>query len=378
LDLAKAFDTVSHSILLKKLTNMGIGNGSYTWIKSYIANRTQEVRIGEEHSGMRTVGYGVPQGSILGPTLFLMYINGLYTDSDIGEAIAFADDTVLIYGGNTWSETFAKAHEGLQRAKKWMDYNLLTLNTEKTKYTTFSIDGRQQPQPELTLGIHDCTGRVGCGCTCPTLERVDCYKYLGVYIDKHLRWDSHVDQTLKKCRKMIYVFKILRDVFNTRILRTIYFAMVQSILEYGIIGWGGMSKTLLQPLERAQRLVIKVMYRRCREYPTEELHRESGFLTIRQLYVRTILTYIHNEQSNFQPNHVLTHNTRSRSQLRPPHTRTSFAQRNYTFLAPRMYNIVIPQLGHIVNARNLKTLITRWLRERGGVETSQTLLNIIV
>jgi hypothetical protein len=242
----------------------------------------------------------------------------------------------LIFGGDTWEACFSSAHKGLKGIRRWMDDNLLTLNVGKTKYTTFSIDSRQQPHMDINLTMHGC-GLHASDCTCEPLQRVSEYKYLGIYIDRHLRWDKHVEHTTKKCRKMIYVFKVLRDIFPIQILRTIYFAMAQSIVEYGIVGWGGMAKTLLKPLNRAHRSIIKVMYRRKRVYPTEDLHTESGFLSIRQIYIRTVIAIIHFDQRDFLPNYILMHNTRNRTQLRPWQARTTFAQRSYIFLAPHIF-----------------------------------------
>jgi hypothetical protein len=383
LDLAKAFDTVSHILLLEKLLRMGIRGKEYGWFKSYISNREYSVKMGNEISGIVTTQYGVPQGSVLGPTLFLIYINDLCKMDKTDKIIAYADDTVLVFTADEWTETFIRANGGLNAVGQWMRENLLTVNVDKTKYTTFSITAALQPEKELELTLHGCA-TVTNECKCKNLERVDSYKYLGLFIDRHLRWNDHVTCTVKRLRKMFYIFRILRNILDIAVFRTIYYAMVQGILEYGIIGWGGMAKSQLLPLERTQKTIIKIMYKWPKRYSTDALYRDSYLLDIRQMYMRTILTYIHRNTHEYEPDYVFLQSTRNRTNLRVPKMRTAFAQRFYNFLAPRLYNKILPEINEKIvydDERRMeprfKRHVTQWLMKKGRVESTNILLQVL-
>ena len=191
------------------------------------------VKINAAHSQFSKVRYGVPQGSTLGPTLFLIYVNDMLQLDIDGSVVAFADDTMLLFNDKTWNGLKCKAERELGRIKKWLNYYLLTLNSNKTKYMTFTIDNRLQPS-DFELTIHDC--RPG-SCTCPQLEKVKGIKYLGVFIDQFLRWDIHADNISGKLRKLLYIFKNLRNILDLPTIKTIYYALAHTVLSYGVIAW---------------------------------------------------------------------------------------------------------------------------------------------
>ena len=188
LDLAEAFDTVSIPTLLTKLECLGIRGLPLELFKSYLSERSQRVKIGEWISEPLSITYGIPQGSILGPTLFIIYINDLCQLSIVnGNIITFADDTALIFKANTWAEVFHHAQEGVNNVKKWLCDHLLTLNIEKTKYLAFSIHKPLIPS-NLQLLVHSCKFPQKSICSCSPLQRVEVVKYLGVDIDNNLRF----------------------------------------------------------------------------------------------------------------------------------------------------------------------------------------------
>lgn len=146
LDLAKAFDTVSVKILLKKLELIGIRGLPLKLFASFLTDRRQTVKVADHISHPLPVTCGVPQGSVLGPSLFLIYINELCQLKPLnGKIISYADDTALVFRGQTWAEARSYAEQGLKLAASWLNKNLLTLNTQKSKYITFSINKSTQP-----------------------------------------------------------------------------------------------------------------------------------------------------------------------------------------------------------------------------------------
>jgi hypothetical protein len=218
-----------------------------------------------------------------------------------------------------------------------------------------------------------------CTCSCTSLARTSEYKYLGVIIDDCLRWRSHIDALTKKTRQLMFIFRGLREIFDDSILRSLYLALGQSILSYGIVGWGGMAKSNLSPAIIAQKSLLKVTFRKPYRYPSDQLFGELRVLDLRQLYIKTIIKQIHNDPTKYLPHYVLSLNTRNRSLLHPATVHTTFAQRHYIYLAPRIYNKIIPDLltSLLPNNTNINKLLTLWLLTRGREGCEKDLICVL-
>ena len=216
----------------------------------------------------------------------------------------FADDAAIYFEGSDWDSVFNAAKIDISIIKKWFDQNVLTVNVTKTKFLPISLRD-QGGTANRGITLHTCGDVQSDTCGCSDIERVNTFKYLGVMFDCKLTWEPHVKYINAKLRKMIYVFNQLRQILNLTDLMTLYYAYVQSILEGGIISWGGAYKTTLQPLIVTQKAIIKAALGRRRQYPTDDLFNEFRVLDIRQLFVRTVLNYIyvHKEQIFDNVNH---------------------------------------------------------------------------
>lgn len=370
IDLAKAFDTVSIPLLLRKLEYIGVRGVAHNLIHSYLTNRTQTVKIGSTFSSPVSLTCGLPQGSVIAPTLFLIYIDSLCKiQLNSAQIISFADDTAVLFNGNTWKEAYKSAEIGFAKIMKWLNHNLLTINLDKTKYMTFRIKNDSLPETEnFTLRVHDCNGVSECQCY--KLARTEKIKYLGVMVDQNLRWIDHIKLLAGRVRKLIYIFKGLRHIDDQPTIRNIYCCLCQSILSYAIITWGGASKTLMLELERAQRAVLKVITNKPYYYSTTQLYIDTKFLTVRQLFIKTLII----KQHKTPLISVLQLNKRRTISYAIPLFRTKFSHRFAVYLGPSIYNKINKQIDILHESTySCKKIIEKHLQQMTYSETEQLL-----
>lgn len=340
LDLAKAFDTVSIPILSKKLQALGVRGLALNWFLSYLSSRRQCVRIGSSLSSESLVCFGVPQGSILGPTLFSVYMNDVLELSIPGaDVICYADDTVVIFRDTSWDKTVRLAESGMQQISAWLDSNLLTLNTKKTKFITFYKSSRSLPKIDIRLQIHSCAFRLNdvIDCQkCESIGQVNTIRYLGIELDEALTFKNHVKKLSGRVRKLIYIMKSLRHACDKSTLLMVYCSLCQSIISFGILAWGGACKTVLIELEKAQRAVLKVMLGKPFRFPTDLLYKETEVLRVRQIYILKAVIATHKKLVNSKEFEDLTQKRVFRVPV--PAIKSAFANRHPAFLLPRTYN----------------------------------------
>lgn len=369
LDLAKAFDTVSVGLLLKKMESHGIRGVAHDWFRSYLSNRKQFVKVGSHLSEPLPINFGVPQGSILGPTLFTMYINDVVSCAlDNASIIAYADDTVLLFHERNWDQVYHNAAVGLAHVADLLDKNLLTLNIKKTNYVAFSKTSAGSPHTDFSLTIHSCSQKRPTNgfqppptCTCTQMSRVMKTKYLGIIIDENLSYKDHINDLSSRVRKLIFIMKKLRDCTPPDTLRLVYLGLCQSIMQYCISVWGSAGKTTFMSLERAQRALIKVMLRKPFRFPTNTLYDDFKVLRMRQLFVLNATIKAHRSFLN-RPDYTSLL-TRRVFRLPVPRATSLLSRRSPNFAHTNTYNKVCKQIEiKVCNVLDCKKKVKEWLQ----------------
>ena len=246
IDLQKAFDTVDHEILLDKLKNYGFRGLSNDWLRSYLTGRRQFVQVASESSSKAEVKHGVPQGSVLGPLLFLIYINDLPKSLRYGLPFIFADDTALIYVERNPKALQKRINIDMKLLLRWLKANKISLNVDKTEIIIF-----KHKLKKITFDFKvKLDGK--------RLVFKDCVNYLGVLIDSQLNWSHHQEKVAKSLRQTNGVLSRIRYYLPNVILKKVYFALFHSTLTYAIQVWG-QSLAYNSRIARLQKSAIRLI-----------------------------------------------------------------------------------------------------------------------
>ena len=224
IDLSKAFDTLNHGILLQKLKYYGITGNSINLLQSYLSERCQYVEYNHHRSNTLSISTGVPQGSVLGPLLFLIYINDLPMVSDVFNMLMYADDTTLYCNINQNISEIEINHE-LWKVSQWLAANKLSLNVGKTKFMVFRMRNKVVSYPDLQINGN-------------AIERVTQFNFLGLILHESLSWDKHINHISLKVSKAIGILYRLKSIYPHRVLLTLYNTLILPHYNYCILSWG--------------------------------------------------------------------------------------------------------------------------------------------
>lgn len=339
IDLKKAFDTVPHNILLSKLHNYGIRGNAYKLIQSYLNNRCQYVDIDGIHSDIliNENCFSLPQGSNLGPFLFLVYINDIFSLKLNGTIILFADDAVLTYTHYDKSILQTKLQEDIKKIHEWLLNNRLTLNADKTKYMLIKNNNNANVGDfKLSIDHNE-------------LERVVVFKYLGVTIRENLKWNTHVDNICGRVLGLVGAVKRLGNKLYPSTKIAFYHSMINSIMTYLIPVWAtSINESHLKKLQVVQNKAIRAVFSyeyRHLNYSTSMIRHKYGILNIKQSinFACSILMY-KIENRCIKINHIIERNnahqypTRGRNTPRLDAYRTNNGRLNLFRICTAIYN----------------------------------------
>lgn len=400
MDLSKSFDTVDHRKLIQILEDIGVTGKPLNLFRTYLSGRTQKVKLKipnkpltDKSNNQRTardigslinsevvsdeidcVPYSVPQGTVLSPILYNIYVSNLNNLPLQGQLISFADDTALRVVGESWDEVFQKIQSDMVRIKFWFANHNLFLNMDKTKIVPFCMDTRNYPNfTSLKIHEHSCNPNLNIinipmpnlpdtQCDCAHIEVSSTCRYLGVEIDTHLRWDTHIIGMVKRLRRYSHLFRTLRTFLNLKLLKQFYFALAQSIIEYAICCYGRADPTLLYYLNTAQNSILKIIYRKEILYSTEKLYRELDVLPMHKLFLKNMCSFIHKNKTKYIKHTEHKHQLRSRN-LDIKKFKTKKGQKSMEFLGVKLYQNVPEEIRNFALDKLFKLKLRDWLRQ---------------
>lgn len=337
LDLSKAFDTLDHTILLTKLEYYGITETAASLFKSYLSQRSQYVEFDGSKSDMKTISTGVPQGSILGPLLFIIYINDLSQVSQIFRSIMYADDTSLAttlnaFNINPTANTDEMINSELQKVSDWLKANKLSLNVNKSKFMVFHHPKKIFRLPQIKIDNSD-------------VECVDNFNFLGITIDKNLNWKPHIEKIASKISRALGIINKLKHFIPLDSKITMYNTMILPHINYGILAWGFKNNRLITLQKRAIRIITVSKY----NAHTEPLFKHLKLLNIKDILNISVLKFYHKyinktlpdyfQNLPFQLNHEIhNHNTRGAHDLHIQRDEHGFANECIRYATPKLIN----------------------------------------
>ena len=334
MDLSKAFDTLDHQILFCKLEHYGLRGKSLELLKCYLSNRSQYVEINNVQSNLLRITCGVPQGSILGPLLFIIYLNDLPYVTKQLKTLVYADDTTLFATIN--SDDFTTIEDGINDELKsisdWLKLNKLSLNIQKSKAMLFHTPTRQVQTPDLYIDAIK-------------IDFVDEFNFLGLVLDKNLKWKSHVNFIAKKINKTVGVMTRLKNFLPRNALYNIYNALILPHLNYCSLIWGWQSDCLFKIQKRAIRTITKSKY----NSHTKRLFKELNTLKIKDICALHDYKFCYKLLNRLTPAFFINylnpeagpihdHDTRHANDLRLPAVRHEFAKNSIRYRFPNIFN----------------------------------------
>lgn len=323
IDVSKAFDCVPHDLLLSKLYKYGIRGNAHRLIESYLDNRKQKVVLDGAESIELIQKYGVPQGSIIGPLFFIVFVNDLFHLNLKGRIQLYADDAAIIYNSKNLDTLFSDMQQDLNLINTWFFNNGLTINASKTKYVIFSYtDKFNNINNQLFIGNEK-------------LERVRSTVYLGLTIQQNLKWSEHVEKIYKKITNFLGMLRRSSYMLPIKERKSVFYAHVQSQISYLNVIWQNSAENILSKISIALNKFMRVIFWEDYTNPnirTVNLYSKNNMLNLKQINFYEAIVFMYKLKHNLIRNNieieynsdVHSYNTRSANDIRPSIPRTNY------------------------------------------------------
>ena len=360
LDFSKAFDCVDHGILLAKLYAYGIRGFVYNWFKSYLSNRKQYVNINNSNSCIRILTHGVPQGSVLGPLLFLIFINDFPSCNSFFKFTLFADDSTLTckYKPCPQLPSNIFLQNQLDTVYSWLKANKIKVNSNKCSHIVFSYRNNSRIPP-ITFG----NGQI---------SQSSSTRFLGILIDEKLQFSNHIQSIASKISKSIGILNKLKLIFPSNILLKLYLTLIHPHLTYAIETWFSSPACFTNKLFTLQKKAIRIILGLPNNSHTTQHFKSLKVLKLKDLYILKLCCMVFSSLNSSQNNLSLmlqaqyrhhTHNTRSGGELTLPRYRRTSSQSSFLFQSIKVYNSLPLNLRNCISITSFKINVKKYLLE---------------
>ena len=370
IDLKKAFDTVDHAILIQKLCHYGVQGKELDWFKSYLQDRKQCCKINGHTSKIENVNCGVPQGSCLGPLLFLIYINDLPCALQSTKVTMYADDTSISYSSKSIAEINEAVNSDLKRLQLWLEGNKLSLNVAKTQSMILGSSSNLKKHhldngdPEINLHINE-----------DNLDMIGSNKYLGVQIDSELKWREHITFAIGKISRAMGMLKYAKKYLPLEIVKNMYTSIVEPHFRNCCSVWGCCGETLLDKLQKLQNRAARIVTNSSYDTSSLPLIGRLGWLTIKEMIEFEIATMVYKSLHGLAPEYMQLmftklseNNSRSLrntdTDLRIPRFATSYGQRSFSYRGVTVWNKLSTEIKNAPSLATFKNLLKQALKNQ--------------
>lgn len=343
MDLSKAFDTIDHHILLQKLHYYGVRGNAFNWFNNYLTNRTQYVVINGVKSSIQSNNCGVPQGSVLGPLLFLIYINDIVNSSNLVRFSLFADDTCVTMANKSIAHLIKSINAELKKINCWFQCNKLSLNVSKTNYIIFKTRNRRVPENLDDIHIDDIT-----------INRLSDVKFLGIIFNENLNWNTHIYHLCNTISKNVGILSKLKYILPKNILLILYNTLILSYLNYGSYVWGNTYNTHLSKIELLQKKAVRIITMSDYRSPSASLFKKLKILPIYELVTFNTIIFIYSSLNNLIPksndnlfvfnSELHPYNTRQGNKLHIPFFKTTVGLQSVISTGLKKWNELPPDI----------------------------------